>query len=223
MAWMVWGKVPRNGKLVKSEKIDRGPPVLHSAEDWSKKGSSTYDNILQWLLVFCVVVLIPVWLLVVFVVGLTDTFFLIYPWVYGFIYIVMFTYSSKRVQKQEVELGIHTGLFQHGLQYRFPFSKNHLFIPYRDIERFSVDTSWPYMKLVLHLRGFRRPLKLVHAPTILGLDGIQKLESTLAGSPDPVGPPRLVVYGGRGAKVEVLRDNGMDERLQLVSDVRSQL
>ncbi len=223
MTWMVWGRVPREGKMVKAERIDRGQPVLHSAEDWSQKASSTYNGILRWLLVFCAMVLIPVWLFVVFLVGLTDIYWFVYPWVYSFIYITMFFLMSRSVQKREVEMGIHTGLFQNGLQYRFPFSKSHLFIPYRDIERFSVDTRWPYKKLVLHLQGFKRPLKLVHAPTILGMDGLQKLEGMIGGLPEPTGPPRLFVYGGRAAKVEVMKNKGMDDHLPPVSDVRSQL
>ena len=72
------------------------------------------------------------------------------------------------------------------------------FIPYEDIGVFEVVRKRLFGQLVVHLRGFEKPLKFNFLDSILGDDGLSTLHQRI--SPKVEGPPKLVIYGGRNVR-----------------------
>ncbi len=219
----VKGKVAFNGRFVKTEDIQRGQAILYTPEEWCRRGRETMSEVLRWQVIAFTFSVVPVWLLFIALVGTVNAFILAWPPVYCLLMISTFQILSKYQQDRELERGNFTGLFEHGLQYRVPFGPDFRFYPYSEIEKVRVDDTWPFPKLVLRLRGFKRPVKAIHAPTTLGEAGLGLLDRMVSEGPRTEGPPRLVLYGGSGARLEVSKASNGGDAVLPVFDVRSQL
>jgi len=185
---------PRDGKFVRVPDVERGRPFLYSAEEWSSRARESSDKIVGiWIWFYPPAMFLTV-LVVSLALGTVEPFWIMYALIYSVLYLVVFGLSEIYHRNREVRRGNYTGLFEMGVQYRVPYNSLHFFIPYHLIEGFKVNTKWPFPNLELRIRGRRRPLKLVHAPEILGSEGLALMDRMVRGEPGPTEPPRLVLY-----------------------------
>jgi len=214
---MLRGKVAFRGRFVATDEFDRGEPILLSAEEWSRRGKVTSDRYIEWYSCALIFTILPIWLLIAMIIGTADLFWVIYPPIYCVSLVAVNVLVINYFRRHEVEQRTYTGLFERGIQNRVPGGKVFLFVPYHLIRDFRVDEGWLLSKLVLDIEGFGRPIKLVHTPNTLGDDGLMLLRRMLTMTPEPEGPPRLVLYN-EGGKSVVDRDPVLPKY-----DVRSQL
>ena len=192
-------KVPRDGKFVSVPAVERGRPILYSAEGWSSRARESSDKVVGvWIWYYPPLMVLTV-LFMSLVLGTVEALWIIQTLIFSVLYLVTFGLSEIYHRNREVSRGSYTGLFERGLQYRVPYQSLHYFIPFHLIEGFTVKTNWPYPRLVLRISGRRRPLKLVHAPVILGREGLALLDRRVNGEPGPREPPRLVLYTEGGS------------------------
>ncbi len=181
------------------------------------------SEVLRWQVIAITVSIVPLWLLFIALLGTANAFILVWPPVYCLMMIAMFNIMTKYQQDRELERGNFTALFEHGLQYRVPLGPDFRFYPFSEIEKVWVDDTWPFPKLLLRLRGFKRPVKAIHASTTLGEAGLALMDRMVSEGPLTEGPPRLVLYGGSGARLEVSEPSNGGDAVPPVFDVRSQL
>jgi hypothetical protein len=216
-------KIPFGGKWRTISDVQRGLPVLYTPEEWSRRGKETNDEVLRWLSWMLPLSILPFWVVLAVIIGAQGLFWVIYPPVYCLLMLVTWTISMRYHQNRELERSNYTGLFENGLQVRVPMNGVHFFIPYSQIEDFKVETTWKFPKLVVTIKGFRRPKKLMHVPTTLGEVGLGKLRMMLSGATEVDGPPRLVIYGDGSPSINLSEGFHENEPVLPVYDVRSQL
>jgi hypothetical protein len=199
------------GRVRSAPSIDRGELLVYTEEEWRERLSTVQRRMYRTLLVLLSVVyfalIIPI---VVATAGIEDVpielpiFLLIMMsivvWVPGILALMMNRYQSSLMPA--------VGLYEGGVQLG-----PGLFVPYGEIERVeSVDRvpgggRWGGRAVKLHPRFKRRPFPGVEVPgywflkvEFLGDEGVAELERGVSGLGEGVQkPPKLVLYGRRGA------------------------
>ena len=204
--------VASDGKFVWAEEIRRGPPILHSKEDWVERSRQVSRRYISTFSILVLVLMIPIFIM--FYLALEDMgvfpafmLTLLYPALIILLSSLMEVYYRKKAER----LDLYPGLFAGGLQFRL-VGNVVLFFPYHEIESFEV-VSWPLITtLRMRLRGFKRPIRLNFADTLLGEEGLATLQRMISPEMPKTEPPKLVVYGGRQAKISRIPRRGGLER-----------
>jgi len=191
--------VLRDGRFERAEGLDRGEPVLRSAEEWQdryicmKKHELKLTMMIFPTLVYAVSGLViglvsisvrAFWDLTLFVLGLVSL--VIWPT------LVIMYFVDRMTWK-----GPTPGLYEHGAQI-YPS----LFLPYKELSETTVGKG--SVGLVPRTPPRRRPPSIGHPVSwtmpneLLGEDGVAVLVAKVAGKSEGDEPPRLVIYGPGG-------------------------
>jgi hypothetical protein len=192
--------VLREGRVERAEGLDRGKPVLRSAEEWRSIYIGQRRQLLKSLCIL-VPILTYVTLALVFVglVLITGLFF--WDIAIGVILltsvVVLIVMTCAVIAERMAWKGPTPGLYEHGVQ-----MDPTLFLPYKELSEAKV---WKVsVGLVPRTPPRRRPPSIGHPVSwtmtkeLLGEDGVAVLIAKVAGQSEGDVPPKLVIYGSDG-------------------------
>lgn len=128
-------------------------------------------------------------LLVLYLIGFSDPFFTLF---YAFLVVplIFVTWYAMEVyfHHTSAERGLHTGLFEKGLQFRVRNTRDFIFIPYGEIEEFTV-TRWALATVIyIQLQGRVEPIRVGHLDQVLGEGGLSALRRLISKHTDTPTP-----------------------------------
>ena len=192
--------VLRDGRFERAEGLDRGKPVLRSAEEWR---SIYIGQRRQGLKFTCILVPILTYVTLALVLGTSVLITGLFYWdiTIGVILltsaVVLIVMACAVVAERMAWKGPTPGLYEHGVQ-----MDPTLFLPYKELSEakvFKVSVG-----LVPRTPPRRRPPSIGHPVSwampkeLLGEDGVAVLVAKVAGQGEGDAPPRLVIYGPGG-------------------------
>ena len=192
--------VLRDGRFVRAEGLDRGKPVLRSAEEWR---SIYIGERRQMLRTLCILVPVFTYVTLALVLGTSVLITGLFYWdiTIGVILltsaVVLIVMACAVVAERMAWKGPAPGLYEHGVQ-----MDPTLFLPYKELSEATVGKG--SVGLVPRTPPRRRPPSIGHPVSwtmtkeLLGEDGVAALVAKVAGQGEGDEPPRLVIYGPGG-------------------------
>jgi hypothetical protein len=200
------------GRVRTAPSIDRGEPLVYTEEVWRERYSKFQERTLKTQFILLVVTYIVLIISVVVATAgiegipielpiLLFIMMTVVVWVPGILAMVMNRYQTSRMPAP--------GLYEGGVQ-MLPG----LFVPYDEVESLEQVDRGPGGRRLsgkairLHPRYKRKPFRPIEVSgywflqvEFLGEGGIAELERRVLGPGEHVqDPPRLVLYGRRGAR-----------------------
>ncbi len=199
-----WGFVIADG-------IDPGRPVLHSSEEWmdrTRRASRAFE--LVYVLIFGVI-LLPILVLFIVSTGSPEVVVIMLVLMATCIFppVAVILIERWYLRRQERQ-GTPSGLYTNGILFRNPSAPVYLFIPYSSMTSIERGKLGGRRFLKVGIRGWRSPF-YADLLRLLDKDDVTALMMAMRGGyREHEGPPKLHVYGGRGASVRSIPRDGPD-------------